>query len=182
MKAQWLMTPAVIVASPILMFSSAAYAQQYLSVEEAQKALFPEAKTFGLKEVSMDDAGKKIIEDKSGVRVREPQFKAWRAESGGKTLGWFFVDKVIGKHEFITYACAINADGSVRGIEVLDYRETYGGEVAHPKWREQFEHKTLADPFKLGKDIKNISGGTLSCKNITNGVKRLLVTYETLLK
>lgn len=182
MRSEWTQISAVIVASPFMMFSSAAYAQQYLSIEEAQKALFPEAKSFSAKEVSMDEKTKSLIEEKSGVRVRESSFKAWRAESNGKVLGWFFVDKVIGKHEFITYACAINADGSVRGIEVLDYRETYGGEVGLPKWRAQFEGKTLADPFKLGKDIKNISGGTLSCKNITNGVKRLLVTYETMLK
>jgi len=182
MKAQWYMTPAIIIASPILMFSTAAHAQQYMSVEEAQKALFPEAETFSVKEITLNEQTKAAIEQKSGVRVRETQFKAMRADAKGKNIGWLFVDRVIGKHEFITYACAIGNDGSVRGIEILDYRETYGGEVAHPKWRAQFQGKTLADPFKLGRDIKNISGGTLSCKNITNGVKRLLVTYETVLK
>lgn len=182
MKPQWYMTPAIIVAAPFMMFSTAGYAQQYMSVDEAKKSLFPEAESFSVREVVLDETAKGLIEQKSGVRVRDTAFKVYRAEAKGKKLGWVFIDRVIGKHEFITYACAVSEDGSVRGIEILDYRETYGGEVGHPKWRAQFEGKRLNEPFKLGKDIKNISGGTLSCKNITNGVKRLLVTYEAVLK
>jgi len=36
--------------------------------------------------------------------------------------------------------------------------------------------------FKLGSDIKNISGATLSSKHITDGVKRVLAMYELALK
>jgi len=43
---------------------------------------------------------------------------------------------VIGKHELITYAVGIGSDGAVRGVEILDYRETRGGEVRDPRWRD----------------------------------------------
>jgi hypothetical protein len=36
--------------------------------------------------------------------------------------------------------------------------------------------------LKLDSDIKNISGATLSCRHITDGVKRLLSFYEIALK
>jgi len=44
-----------------------------------------------------------------------------------------------------------------------------------------FNRKTLADPFKLDNDIPYISGATLSCRNVTDGVKRLLALQETAL-
>jgi Na+-translocating ferredoxin:NAD+ oxidoreductase RnfG subunit len=99
--------------------------------------------------------------------------------SGG---GWFIVDEVVGKHEFITYAAGLNADGSVKQIEIMDYRETYGGQIRDQKWRAQFVGKTGKSTLKLDSDIKNISGATLSCRHITDGVKRLLAFYEIALK
>ena len=48
-------------------------------------------------------------------------------------------------------------------------------------WRAQFVGKRADAPLKLGADIKNISGATLSSKHITDGVKRLLVTHALVL-
>ena len=107
--------------------------------------------------------------------------RAWEARSGGKRIGWFLVDRVIGKHEYITYAVALTPDGAVRGIEILDYRETYGGEVRNANWRRQFTGKRAGQSLALGRDIKNISGATLSSRHVTDGVRRLLITYQALL-
>ena len=46
----------------------------------------------------------------------------------------------------------------------------------------QFVGKTSQSPLKLDRDIKNISGATLSCRHVTDGVKRLLAFYEIALK
>ncbi len=98
--------------------------------------------------------------------------------SGG---GWFIVDEVIGKHEYITYAVGLSADGAVRGLEIMEYRESYGGEVRDPKWRAQFTGKTKSAPLQLDKDIQNISGATLSSRHIADGVRRLLALYDVAL-
>ncbi len=87
----------------------------------------------------------------------------------------------MGKHEFITYAVALDATGGVKDIEILDYRETYGSEVREPAWRAQFTGKHHGATLKLGDDIRNISGATLSSKHITDGVRRLLATYAIVL-
>ena len=39
-----------------------------------------------------------------------------------------------------------------------------------------------ADPIKLNQDIQNIGGATLSCKHLTDGVKRVAVLYDIALK
>jgi Na+-transporting NADH:ubiquinone oxidoreductase subunit C len=102
--------------------------------------------------------------------------------NGTTLLGWFIEDEVVGKHEFITWALALNADGAVRQIEILDYRETYGHEIRDVKWREQFVGKAHGAALKLDTDIKNISGATLSSRHITEGVRRLLSFHALVLK
>jgi len=170
--------------SPLLLIPAAtvlvapAYASEYLSVEQAQKALFPEAERFVATPVLLSEAQREAIEEKSGVKQRWEQQDVWRAEKGGQLLGWFIVDKVIGKHELITYAAALAPNGVVRGVEIMIFNETHGDQVREASWRKTLENKTLADPFKLDKDVPNISGATLSCRNVMNGVKRLLVLQK----
>lgn len=166
------------VALPIsALVAPSAFAVQYLNVDQAQKAIFP-GKSFTAAPVKLTSAQKKSIEQSSGVRVLHDEQKISRVSGGG----WFIVDEVVGKHEFITYAVGLNADGSVKQIEIMEYRETYGGQIRDEKWRAQFAGRTSQSTLKLDRDIKNISGATLSCRHITDGVKRLLALYEVALK
>jgi len=144
MGGRW---PAFI-AAPVVACAPSAHATHYLSVAQAQALMFPgEAMT-----------------------AFTAEHATWRASGGG----WFIVDKVLGKHELITYALALDARGRVRGVEILEYLEAHGGEIRNPAWRAQFVGKSAADPLKLDRDIRNISGATLSCRHVTDGVKRLL--------
>ena len=82
----------------------------------------------------------------------------------------------------IIYAVSLTAKGAVKQVEILEYNETYGGEVRGDAWRQQFVGKTSAAPLVLNKDIKNISGATLSSKHLTDGVKRILSFHDLVLK
>jgi Na+-translocating ferredoxin:NAD+ oxidoreductase RnfG subunit len=104
--------------------------------------------------------------------------RIWKAPDGG----YLIIDEVVGKHEMITYALGIDHKGSILGIEILEYVESYGYEVADASWRQQFTGKTVKDPIKLNQDIQNIGGATLSCKHLTDGVKRVLTLYDAVLK
>lgn len=171
---------------PFLMLPlGAAYTAQatdYLSVEAAQQVMFAQADQFIAQPLPLDDDKKQAITALSGVRVRSDEQPVWRVFQASEQIGWFYVDNVIGKHELITYALATDMDGKVLSIEVLSYRETHGGQVRNPLWRQQFSGKKLQDAFKLNKDIDNISGATLSCRNLTDGVKRLLATQQLYLQ
>lgn len=168
----------IFVALPIsAIVAPSAFAVQYLTVDQAQKAIFP-GKTFTAAPVKLTREQKKAIEQASGVRVLKDEQQLWRVSCGC----WFIVDEVVGKHEFITYAVGLNADGSVKQIEVMDYRETYGGQIRDEKWRAQFLGKTSKSTLKLDADIKNISGATLSCRHVTDGVKRLVAFYDVALR
>lgn len=151
--------------------------ETYLTADQAGRLLCEGEKLTPV-EITLTTGQKKSIQEASDVRVRNLKLQAWKTSGGG----WFIVDQVLGKHEYIDYAIALKADGSVRGIEILTYRETYGGEIKKPKWRAQFTGKKAGAPLKLDNDIRNISGATLSSNHITEGVRRIVHTWAIALK
>ncbi len=142
-------------AAALASIASAAHAVQYLSLPQAQKLAFPSASSF--------------VETQAG--------RAWKAEAGGRVIGLFVFDRVIGKHLYIDYAVALDPGGRVLRVDILQYRESYGGEVRGASWLAQFVGKSRSSSLEFNKDIRNISGATLSSMHITEGVKRVLATY-----
>jgi Na+-translocating ferredoxin:NAD+ oxidoreductase RnfG subunit len=167
----------VFLLTPIAVIAPVAHASVYLTVAQAQEALFPGG-SFADASVVLNDAQARAIAERSGVRVLNREQRVWRVAGAG----WFIVDEVVGKHEFITYAVGLDTSGKVRGIEILEYRESYGHEIRNVAWRRQFVGKAAADPLRLDQDIRNISGATLSCRHVTDGVKRLLAFHEIALQ
>lgn len=174
---RWLAPAAIVVAA-----SPQCFAVQYMSLAQAQGLIFSQAQEFVAAPVTLSAEQIERIERQSGVNVRVPQQQVWQARAAGKLLGWFIIDQVIGKHELITYAVGINPDGSLRQFQVIEYREAYGYQVRELKWRDQFVGKTAADALEVGTDIVNISGATMSCRHVTEGIKRLLVFYQVALR
>lgn len=169
-----LLLPAVVIVAP-------AYAVDYLTAEQAQKVLFPDAESFIENSININEEQKKRIKSISGSRQRWDKQAVWRVKRDNELIGWFIIDNVVGKHEYITYGTGLSPDGHVIGIEIMSYRETHGDEVTQLAWRDNFKDKMLNDQFKLDEDIPNISGATLSCRNVTDGVKRLLALQQVVL-
>ena len=161
----------------LLLASGRANATVYFTGDAVKRAMFPSATRFVDRSVTLTKDQVKGIAKAAATRVTAARVAAWDAYGASGKLGTLFIDKVYGKHEFITYALALDAGGAVRGIEIMDYRESYGDQVRLPKWRAQFSGKRYGQPLKIDKEIKNISGATLSCVHITEGVRRLLATY-----
>ena len=149
-----------------------ARAETYISEPQAGAAIFPGVR---LTPAFIDLTTEQVrrIAKTSGESVRETKVKVWRGPHGETMI----IDRVLGKHELITYAVGIEARGRIRGVEILEYQETYGGEIRRAEWRKQFVGKTSSDPLRIDKDIQNISGATLSSVHVTNGVRRVLLTY-----
>ncbi len=141
-------------AAAVLSAAAPAYAVRYLSIEEAQKAAFPSAHF-------------------TAVQVG----RVWKAEAGGRVVGLFVFDRVVGKHLYIDYAVALSPSGAVQRVEILEYRESYGGEIRGSSWLAQFVGKTSGSALKINGDIRNIAGATLSSTHVTEGVKRVLAVY-----
>ena len=154
-----------------------AHAKIYISAEQAQKVLFPN-KQFSKTPILITEDLQDKMRSASSIRHPFQGDRIWKAADGS----WFIVDEVVGKHEMISYAVGLSPSGSITGIEILEYVESYGYEVSEAQWRNQFVGKSAKDPIKLNQDIQNIGGATLSCKHLTDGVKRITVLYDLALK
>jgi hypothetical protein len=169
-------TPAALACTAALA-PAGAFAVEYLSADQAAKLMFPEADSFATRTLRLDAAALQTLAA-SGLKPRSAEWTVRAAQRGGKTLGWVVADDVIGKFELIGYAVGLNLDGSVRQVEVLSYRESHGHEIRLPAWRRQFVGKTADAPLHVGEDISNISGATLSCTHVTDGVRRIVAVVH----
>jgi hypothetical protein len=169
-----LLAPASALVSP-----AAVYAADYLSFDEAQAALFPEADRFEVREVALAAGDRAALKERLGLPVRE-KWLVRVAFKAGKPVGAVIIDDVIGKFDRITFAAGSGEDGASRQVEILSYRESHGGEVRQASWRSQFAGKTEAAPLRVGEDLSNISGATLSCVHVADGARRSLAVLGAL--
>ena len=166
-----------VISAKAIVTPQAGWAKEYLTAEQARQIMFGDLVMEPLS-VVLTHEQRRSIRNAAKVRVRYPQMTTWRSEKGH----WFILDQVIGKHENIDMAVGFLPDGAVAGIEILTYRETYGYEIMNPKWRAQFHGKNHSYHLRLDREIKNISGATLSCRHVTDGINRLTQTWLQVLQ
>jgi len=153
---------------------SAVFAAVFMEMAQAQKLLQPHADAFQALALALDDGKLNAIAKASDTRVpKNFNPKIWRAVQNEKPLGWVISDRVIGKYDLIDYAAGFDAEGTSLGMEILAYRESHGAEVRQTAWRKQFAGKKGPSAMRFADDIRNISGATLSCQHVTEGMQRL---------
>jgi Na+-translocating ferredoxin:NAD+ oxidoreductase RnfG subunit len=171
---------AVVCVLATASFQSAS-AAVYASAEEAQRELFPDASAFEAVALNLSAAQLQEIARTAGPQAGHGTLQVWTARQGATVLGHVFVDEVIGREDFITYAVGIRADGELLPVRVLEYRESHGGEIRNPRWLAQFAGRSTVQQLRFGTDIKNIAGATLSSEHVTAGVRRILAIRQTAL-
>lgn len=143
-----------------------------LDARTTEKARLALRRIFG----AASQATPTLLETKYGKRP------SWTVRGeAGTVAGAAIVDEVPGKSERITILVASGPDGRLKDLEVLAYRESYGGEVAQEAWRAQFRGKKPGDPLRVGRQIRNISGATISTNSVSAGVSRSLPVLAGLL-
>jgi hypothetical protein len=160
----------------------AVIAAEYLTVEGAQKAVFPEADGFRQVLLSVGAEQRQAITQRAGMQPLHGALRLFKAMRGEELVGYLFIDEVIGRQDLITYALGIDAGGVLRTPEILAYRESHGGEVRARGWRQQFANRRGVEQLAFRTDIKNIAGATLSSEHLTQGVRWLVATWEVALR
>jgi hypothetical protein len=177
---QLLPVPGILLAT--LLPVPVVVAADYLSLDAAQLAVFPQADSFTPVVVAPTQEQLRTLLSQAGPQPPHGNIRIWKATRAGALLGYFFVDDVIGKENLITYAVGIDAGGALCNLEIMSYRESHGGEIRNPAWRAQFDHRSALAQLRFGVDIKNISGATLSSEHVTQGVRWLMALWQGLLR
>jgi len=166
MRYQFFLIPAAIVAV------APAQAKIFMNEEQAQQVLFPGGR-FTPQFLTLTESQARGISQKAKAPVHSRDVRAWRATTSDGSDGWFFLDQVEGKGDWISYAVALDGEGGVVGIEILECVADYDT-ITMPQWRAQFIGREAGDPMY---DVETISGSTLSSRHITEGVRRILATH-----
>lgn len=76
-----------------------------------------------------------------------------------------------------TFMVVLDPEGTVRFVEMLAFYEPEDY-LPPPRWLALFRDKGLGDSLRVKRGIRNISGATLTAQAVSDGVRRVLATFE----
>jgi len=175
-----------IIALAILMyilFVLSVQAKVLVSAANAFKFLVPEATETKTEVKVLTEEQKKMIEAEADVKFNlelDKEFVFYIGKNNGENVGFGAEDRVKGKWGVIHYIIVFNTNGSIRDFAVLEYGEKRGKPVAKERFRKQFRGMTINDRIRLKKDIRGVSGATISSTGMTNGVRKMTHVFHEL--
>lgn len=162
---------------------AAGQVQVFLTEREAVQHVLGDAERIRSVGVKIDPRAVEAIERNSGVPFKLGWTHCYQGSTRGKVIAYACIDNMIGKERPITYIVRINhPQGTIGMLELMEYREAIGAEVNSPSFRDQFYGKGASDPVRLSQDIRNLNGATLSARGLTNGARKLIHFYATVLR
>lgn len=146
----------------------------YLTQEQALALAFQHPARARRCPLIFNRATRAAAEKIADARIAQRGVLAFTGELREGGDGAVLLDAVLGKHEAIDYMVVLDRRATVRFVEILAYRESYGGEVRGAAWRRQFHGLSPRDLPAPERNVMNLSGATLSCRHVTEGVRKLL--------
>lgn len=112
------------------------------------------------------------------VPFKEDNF--YKISTNQNFIGYFYYGKAPSKTDEFDFLVIFDENLIIKKIKILAYREDYGMEIGSKRWLKQFNGLTKGDHVKYQKDIKAISGATISAKSMTKAVNDLLQSIAIL--
>jgi len=150
----------------------------FMKPAEALKQIFHDSKEVVPDKKTLTPDQKSCAEKLLGAKIDKLDWAFQVARTDQRIDGYAVIDNEMGKTEPITFLTAITPLGEVKEVEVLVYREPYGSEIHDARYLKQYRGKTAKDPVRVGGDISNISGATISSRSVALGVKRDLAIWS----
>lgn len=161
------------------------YADTFYSAEEALKIILSKAQNVKEETKALTPEQKQSIAAAANINFDselDKEYKFYTGEADGQIIGYAVEDTVKGKWGPIHYMLALDKEGKVSDVIVLELKERRGRPVKERKFLDQFLGKTKADPIRLKKDIKGVSGATISSTGMSNGVRKIVYVFNELYK
>lgn len=161
-----------------LSYETVSWAEVFMKREEALNSAFPEAESIKKVNVFLTEDQVKEIEALSKTKLDSRFYVIYEGKRGDETLGYAIIDTHMLRTQSETVMFVINTDGTLRYAEVLAFFEP-PDYIAGDKWMNLFDNKGIdTHPLRLGNDIPNMSGATITAVALTNSVRRLLGVFK----
>lgn len=159
-----------------------ATAVRYLTKEEALHIAMPEAQEIQVERIQLTPEQQQRVQAKVAEPVDTDTFFFHVGKHHGQVHGYAYITDKKGRHRPITFVVGLKADCTVRDVAIMIYREPRGYEVKEKRFLRQYQRKTVDDPIEVHRDIKNISGATISAESVSAGVREAIALCEEVFK
>ena len=161
-----------------LSFAPDSKAQVFMKRDEALKTAFPDADSIEKTEVFLNKEQVRKIESLARAKLDSRLYVIYEGKKGGESLGYAIIDTHHLRTKSETVMFVINPDGTLRKAEILAFFEP-PEYMAGDRWMELFDNKNIdKNNLKLGKDIPNITGATITANSLTSSIRRVLAVFS----
>ncbi|MBS1766879.1 MAG: hypothetical protein JST05_05675 [Acidobacteria bacterium] len=158
------------------LFAFAALLQALPTQQQALQLAFPGA-SFTRKEFFLTDAQAAEVKTLANADLPGLWFVGYEARKDGKLIGVGFFDTHRVRTENETALVAVGADGRLRRVEVIAFREPQDY-APRQAWVDQFQGEALDDKLSLKRDIRPLAGATLTANALTDASRRGLALWH----
>lgn len=159
-----------------------AMAVRYLTKEEALRVALPKAQTVRAEQVQLTPDQRQRVRNKVDQPIDDDTFIFHVGKRNDQIDGYAYITDKKGRHRPITFVVGLKPDCRVRDVAIMIYREPRGYEVKAKRFLRQYHNKTIDDPIEVNRDIKNISGATISAHSVSAGVREAVAICEEVFK
>jgi Na+-translocating ferredoxin:NAD+ oxidoreductase RnfG subunit len=168
------------------------FAVRLMTEDQALKKMFPEADSIVTESRVLDSAEmdklkartKKLVLYQKGSKSEElaekNDYTFYFAMKDGKRTGVAMIEMQPGKWGPVQFIVALDLAGKVNNVAVMFYVEQRGRPIARKSFMGQFAGKSSGDDIKVRKDIRAISGATISSRCSAFTVRKVIALYENL--
>lgn len=161
-----------------LCLGSYSEARVFMKRDEALKTAFPDADNIEKTKVFLTNDQVNEIESLSKTDLDSRLYVIYEGKKDGQSLGYAIIDTHELRTQTETVMFVINGDGTLKHAEVLAFFEP-PEYMAGDKWLELFNNKAVkTESLKLGKDIPNISGATITANSLARSIRRVLAVFN----
>jgi Na+-translocating ferredoxin:NAD+ oxidoreductase RnfG subunit len=159
-----------------------AMAVRYLTKEEALRVALPKAQAIRAEQVQLTPDQRQRVHNKVDHPIDDDTFIFHVGKRNNQIDGYAYITDKKGRHRPITFVVGLKPDCSVQDVAIMIYREPRGYEVKAKRFLRQYHNKTIDDPIEVNRDIKNISGATISAHSVSAGVREAVAICEEVFK
>lgn len=167
----------VFLIATSLCFSGYAASKVLLNKEEALELAFPDAQKIEQVQVFLSENQVEQIENLARTKLESRFYTFYKGLKKGEVTGYVFIDthKLRTKTETVMYV--INKDGTLRHAEFLAFFEPEEYQAGE-RWVQLFENKPIGDSMRIGRDIPNLTGATISARAFAAATRKALSIFK----
>jgi electron transport complex protein RnfG len=143
-----------------------------LTENEALERAFPGA-SFERKVLYLTEDQVDRVQKRARSRLPSAIVTMVPARIDGKLVGRAYLDTHTVRTMPETVLTAVGPDGELRAVLVLQFAEPMDY-LPHEKWLSTFDGKSLDDDLWPGRNVRRVTGATLTVQSLTESVRRSL--------